>query len=125
MVRFLVGFPLVMHGLAHLGGFLASWTAGRAGFADRAWLLPGDATPDSSLGKGFSPLWLVAMLGLLGAGLGVILRRPWWPALAMAGAAVSLMTILLWWRAVPLGAKLGAALDVLILIGLALFDLSL
>jgi len=46
---------------------------------------------------------------------GAILQQAWWPNLALVGAVISLATILLWWKAVPMGAKLGAAFDVVII----------
>ncbi len=115
MIRFLIGFPLIMHGLAHLGGFLASWLADRAGFEDRPWLLSQQVRLQTTVGRVLSPFWLMAVIGLVSAGLGAILRQAWWPNLALVGAVISLATILLWWKAVPMGAKLGAAFDVVII----------
>ncbi len=115
MIRFLIGFPLIMHGLAHLGGFLASWLADRAGFEDRPWLLSQQVRLQTTVGRVLSPFWLMAVIGLVSAGLGAILRQAWWPTLALVGAVISLATILLWWKAVPMGAKLGAAFDVVII----------
>jgi hypothetical protein len=116
MMRFLIGFPLIMHGLAHLGGFLASWVADRAGFSDRPWILSQQVQLQTPVGRALSPVWLVALVGLAGSGVGAILRQGWWLGLATAAGGISLAAIVLWWRAVPLGAKLGAALDVMILI---------
>lgn len=115
MIRFLIGFPLIMHGLAHLGGFLASWLADRAGFEDRPWLLSQQVRLQTTVGRVLSSFWLMAAIGLASAGLGAILQQAWWPDLAVVGAVISLTTILLWWKAVPMGAKLGAAFDVVII----------
>ena len=70
MIRFLIGFPLIMHGLAHLGGFLASWLADRAGFEDRPWLLSQQVRLQTTVGRVLSPFWLMAVIGLASAGLG-------------------------------------------------------
>ena len=118
MLRFLSGIPLIVHGLAHLGGFLASWMSGRAGFSDRPWIFSKGVRLGTTVARVISPVWLMAVTGLVGAGLGVILGKAWWAYLAAPSALVSLMVIGLWWKAVPLGAKVGAAFDVLILVAL-------
>jgi hypothetical protein len=120
MLRFVVAIPFIVHGLAHLGGLFASWTAGRAGFTDRPWLLSQGVTVGSPVGRAVSPLWLVAGIGLVAAGVGVISRQGWWPTVAVPAAAVSLAVILLWWRAVPVGAKLALVLNLVILLALLL-----
>jgi hypothetical protein len=119
LLRIAIAFPLFMHGIAHLGGFLASWVENRAGFEDEPWLYSKSVTLQSPVGRGISTLWLVAMLALVGTALGVIFQQKWWPILAIIGAMISLDNIVTWWRAVPLGAKLGAAFDLLIILAVA------
>jgi hypothetical protein len=97
-MRYVIAFLLIMPGLAHLSGFLASWTRRGMGFSDRPWLL--------------------ALLGLTGAGLGPAFAQAWWPALALAGAAFSLAASLPWWNTVVPGAKAGALFDLVILAAL-------
>jgi hypothetical protein len=63
-------------------------------------------------------LWLVALVGLVGAGLGLLFGQAWWPSLAVAAAVVSLVAILPWVRLVPPGAWAGALLDLLIIVAL-------
>ena len=121
MLRFLIAVPLIMHGLAHLGGFLASWTPNRAGFADRSWILSNGVTLDTTLARALSFVWLLALFGLVTAGLGIIWYLAWWPTMAVAAAGVSLFLIVLWCPTVPLGARVGAAFDLLILIALMLW----
>ncbi|MBN1179535.1 MAG: hypothetical protein JXD18_10000 [Anaerolineae bacterium] len=118
MFRFVIGFPLLMHGLAHMGGFLAAWVENLAGFDDQPWLYSKTVTLQSTVGRALSTMWLLSFLVFMGAGLGAVLRQEWWPLAAIIGAVISLDTIVMWWRAVPLGAKLGAAFDVLLLIAL-------
>ena len=116
MIRFLVAFPWIMHGLAHLSGFLASWTGSSVGFPDRPWLFSSNITLQTPVGKLFGLLWLVAGIGIVGSGVGFLTGRPWWPALAMAAAGVSLLVILPWWRSIPPGAWAGAVFDILVLV---------
>jgi hypothetical protein len=120
MIRFLVAFPWIMHGLAHLSGFLASWTGGSFGFPERPWLFSSNVTLQSPVGKLFGLLWLVAGAGIVGSGIGFLTGKAWWPMLAMVSAGVSLVVILPWWRAVPPGAWAGAVFDLLVLVVLQL-----
>ncbi|MGD8554294.1 MAG: hypothetical protein PVJ07_02850 [Anaerolineales bacterium] len=120
MTRFLIAFPWMMHGLAHLSGFIASWTGSSVGFPERPWLLSSGITLQSPVGKVFGLLWLVAGVGIVASGVGFLTGKAWWPTLAMATAGVSLFVILPWLRSVPPGAWAGAAFDLLVLIVLLL-----
>lgn len=66
------------------------------------------------IGRAFGLLWLASALLLVGAGAVVLAGSPWWPQLALAGACVSLVAILAWWRSVPPGAHVGVVFDLLI-----------
>jgi hypothetical protein len=59
--------------------------------------------------------WLVAGLGLVGAGLGLLFGQAWWSVLTAAAAVVSLVAILPWLRVVPPGAWGGVFLDLLVI----------
>lgn len=118
MLRLIFALPLIAHGLAHLSGVFAPWTAGGAGFTDRPWVLPGSVSLHSGAGRAFSPAWLVASICLVGAGVSLLLSQPWWSALALAGALVSLVIIVSWWNTVPPGARIGAVFDLLVLAAL-------
>ena len=116
MIQLLFAAPLLIHGLAHIGGFLASWTSNQAGFSDRPWILSSRGTLDSAVGRVFGILWLVAMVAFVIAGLGLLFSQPWWPSVAVPAAVLSLVVILPWWNTVPPGAKVGAAFDLLVLL---------
>lgn len=118
MIRILFAIPLIVHGLAHISGFIASWTATNAGYTDRPWLFSENVTLDSPVGKAFGLLWLVAAIGLAGSGLGLLLRQEWWPPVAVLAAAISLVVIVPWGRTVPPGARVGAAFDMLVILAL-------
>jgi hypothetical protein len=120
MLRFIVAAPFLLHGVAHLSGFLASWTASEAGFSDKPWILSPGITLGSGLGRVFGLLWLVAAIGLVGTALGIALRQSWWPTLAITASVVSLVVIVPWWNTVPPGAKFGAFFDVLTIAALLL-----
>ncbi len=116
MFTYLVAIPLIFHGLANLAGFFAPWTAGLLGFANVAWSFSGGVIFKSSAGQLFSLVWLASSGLLVAAGLGILLHKPWWPELILAGCVFSLAAILPWWQAVPPGARFGAIFDVLALI---------
>jgi hypothetical protein len=115
MWNYLFAFLLVMHGLAHVAGPLGFWTAGAQAFAEKPWLFSKGVTPQGAVGWVFGLLWIVAALGLVGAGLGLLFGRDWWPTLALVAAAVSLVAIVPWARVVPPGAWAGACFDLAIL----------
>ena len=94
MLRFFVALPLLVHGLAHICGFLASWTKKDQGFKDEPWLLSRDVTLHSQLGRAFGLLWLMSMVAFIGAGFGIILKQFWWPQAVLFGSVLSLIVIL-------------------------------
>jgi hypothetical protein len=120
MTRFLIAFPWMMHGLAHLSGFIASWTRSSAGFPEHPWVFSSGVTMQSPVGKIFGLFWLVASAGIVASGVGFLTGKAWWSTLAMASAGVSLLVILPWLRAVPPGAWAGAVFDLLVLVVLQL-----
>jgi hypothetical protein len=116
MWRFIFILPLFAHGLAHLSGFLASWTSFDAGYASKPWLFSNGVYLQSLAGRIFGLLWLVAMVGLVGSALGFVFRQEWWSPLAIASSAISLFVILPWWNTVPPGARVGAFFDLVVLV---------
>lgn len=120
MARWLLAAPLILHGIAHISGFISSWTSNLAGFVERPWILSSTVTLRDPLGRAFGLLWLVALISLVGAGVGLISGQDWWPSLTVIGAILSLVVILPWWNTVPPGAKVGAAFNLLVIILLLL-----
>lgn len=117
LLYFLVA-ALALHGLAHVSGFVASWTRPSSAFSDRPWILPGMVGLKSGLGRVFGLAWLIAAMMLVTAAAGLLGGRSWWPALAIAGSLVSLAVIVPWLRTVPPGAKVGAIFDLMTLVTL-------
>ncbi len=115
MWRLFLAVPLLAHGLAHLSGFFASWTSSDNGYNTQPWLFSSTVHLQSTLGRAFGLLWLVAMFGLAGSALGILFRQAWWPYAAVASSAISLCVIVPWWNTVPLGAKFGAVFDLLVI----------
>jgi Zn-dependent protease with chaperone function len=114
MLKYLLAFVLIMHGLAHVTGALGFWSSGSQAFGDKAWIFSQGITATSPVGRAFGLLWLVALIGFAGTGLGLLFGQDWWPSLAMAAAVTSLVAIVPWVRVVPPGAWGGAFLDLLV-----------
>lgn len=119
MLKFIIAIPLIMHGLANLAGVFAPWTKEMNGFKNAPWLFSQSITYQSNIGRAFSLIWLASAVCLIIAGTGLIMGRPWWPPVAIAGCICSLFAILPWWRAVVPGAYFGAIFDLVVVILLA------
>ena len=120
LTKLLFALPLIVHGLAHISGFIASWTANPAGYKEAPWIFSSDITMQSPAGRVFGLLWLIAAIGFVGTGLGLIFGHGWWPALAMVASIISLVVIVPWWNTVPPGAKFGAVFDVVVILAMLL-----
>jgi multisubunit Na+/H+ antiporter MnhF subunit len=88
------------------------------GFNQNSWIFGASGTLSSLAGRFFGVLWLAATVSLIAAGVGLLTNQTWWTSAAIIGAIVSLVAILPWWNTVTSGVKVGALLDVAILIGL-------
>ena len=118
MLKYLVAFVVAMHGIAHLAGPIGFFSSGEQAFADRPWIFSQGVTARTPLGKAWGLLWLVAMIGLVGTGLGILFGQAWWSTLGVVAAIISLVAIVPWVRVVPPGAWAGALFDLVILVAL-------
>jgi hypothetical protein len=105
--RYLVAGFLVVHGIGHSGGY---W------FFLKSWLSP--ALADNPLKWIFVVVWIIALVGFLAAGVGMLQMQSWWRTAAVASAIVSLLVSVLFIQSPALNA---AAADVVILFALLLF----
>lgn len=116
MWKYMVALVFFGHGMAHVSGVLASWTSTDVGFAPKPWIFSSHVELQSPVGKIFGLLWLVALIGFVLTAVGIVMGRPALLSFFHIAAMLSLLTIVVWWNAVPAGAKLGAAFDVLLLV---------
>ena len=72
LFRILVVIFLAMHGIGHVIWFLAAWTPLRSGFGQERWVLPGDVTIRSPLGKLWGIVALVVMLLFVAAAVALL-----------------------------------------------------
>lgn len=118
MLRYLFIIPIIIHGFAHLSGFLAAFTDAEVGYTQHSWVFSKHVFLDRWPGRAFGLVWLLSMIGLVSSGAGILLGQSWWPELLVGSSALSLVAILPWIRTVPPGAIAGAVFDVLVLIAL-------
>ena len=99
--RILVIVFLLMHGVAHIIWFLASWTSIRTGVGDGSWILPGDVTIRSPIGKLWGLGALVVMALFVAGAVGLLLGEPWWANATNLGTFLSFGVVVPWWRQAP------------------------
>ena len=118
MLPYILPALLAGHGLAHISGFVASFSSRDMDYRlDRPWIFSGKVYLNRGLGRIFGLLWLIAAFILILTAAVLLIHTIWWTALALAGAVVSLAAIVPFWHTVPPGAKIGAAFDLVILVG--------
>ena len=116
MWKYVIALLFFGHGMAHVSGFLVSWTQADVGFAQKPWIFSSHVELQSPVGKISGLLWLIALIGFLLTAAGMVMGRPALLSFFHIAAMLSLLVIAVWWNAVPFGAKLGAAFDVLLLV---------
>lgn len=100
MSRILVGIFMTLHGLVHLWYFTLSrgLVAFRPemGWSGRSWLLSkrlGDKTTRTLA----SALYILATIGFVVGGIGIITQQEWWYAAIIGSAVFSTVVIVLLW----------------------------
>lgn len=112
MWRYIIAIVLLAHGIGHIMPFMAAWTPqiSKAGFSDASWIFPGDVGVGSPIGQAFGLLGLVALIGFVAGALGLVTHQAWWPVVTIAAAVISIVTIVPWVSAWPVGSMAGALL---------------
>jgi uncharacterized membrane protein YphA (DoxX/SURF4 family) len=118
MYRFVFGIVLVSHGLAHIFDLIALLTTGGVGNADKPGVASSRLVLSTTRSRAIAFLWLAAAWTLTGAGVGIFLQKGWWTSIAVIGAMLSIAANISWWNRTRRSAKLGAILDVIIIVGL-------
>ena len=100
MLRFIIGVFIVLHGLVHLLYFGQSWRLFE--------LQPGMVWPEGSwafskfLGDKATRLLasiccVLAAIGFMAGGIGILLMQPWWRPVVVGSAAISAIIFILFW----------------------------
>jgi hypothetical protein len=117
-LKYLIAFLLIMHGLAHVTGLMGAFSSGEQAFEDRPWIFSQGVTARGLVGKAWALCWLLAAIGLVTAGVGLLFGWSWWLELASVAAMLSLVAIVPWLRVVPPGAWAGGLLDLCLIVAL-------
>jgi len=99
--RLLVVILLAMHGLSHVIWFLAAWTSVPTGVGTGPWLLPGDVTISSPIGKVLGLLALIVVVVFLAAAALLLAGLSSWRSLANTGVFLSYGAVVPWLRQSP------------------------
>ena len=117
-VRWLVAIVVLAHGIGHVLFVPMLFGAMRLQASGDSWLL----TP--MLGDGLTRLIaslaaLTALAAFVAAAGGVVLQAAWWRPVALLGAAVSIMVVVLLWNGLQSSSAMTAvAFDVVVLVAL-------
>lgn len=100
MVKFLLGFFLILHGIVHVlyaadsQGFFELKPG--MGWPDGSWLLP-KVIGNVATGVVATAMMVLIALGFVISGVTLLLAVPFWRTLAVGGAALSLIAYLVLW----------------------------
>lgn len=100
MARTILGVFLVLHGLVHLWYFVLARRLVEfqesMGWTGRSWLFTG-LIGDGATRSLAAALYVVATIGFVAAGGGLLAGQSWWHPLALASAAFSAVVMVLFW----------------------------
>ncbi|MFT3928561.1 MAG: hypothetical protein QM778_38890 [Myxococcales bacterium] len=113
---FLIPVLLLLHGVAHLVGFVGAfrWVPQ---IVQQSSVLSGRVSIGEGTSKIFGVLWLLCAVAFVVAAGGAAVRSGWWQALTFYTAPLSLLLSLTFWPE----ARLGVPINLLI-IGMMLFS---
>lgn len=107
---------LIIHGLAHMVGFVGPWGLSPATTSPPSTLFIGHVTLGETAMRTLGVFWLGGVFAFLIAAFGVLHHSPWWPAFTFGAAIGSLLLCAI---ALPV-TKLGLAANVAIIVGVLL-----
>jgi len=125
LLRLLVVALLAMHGIAHLIWFLAAWTPIRTGVGDGPWILPGNVTIRSPIGRALGLLALAVAFVFVFAAMGLLLRQLWWAGWVEIGVFMSFGAVVPWVRQSPGSFAITAIIANIVFMFLLALELSL
>jgi hypothetical protein len=124
LFRVLLALLLVMHGIGHIIWFLAAWTPIRAGVREGPWVLPGNVTIRSPIGRILGLLALAVVAIFVFAAAGLFLQQPWWAGWAEMGVFLSFGAVVPWLRQSPGSTAITAIIADIVLMFVLALDLS-
>ncbi len=125
LFRILLVVFIAMHGAVHVIWFLAAWTPVSAGVKDGPWILPGNITIHSPLGRALGLLALAVVFVFIFAAIGLLLKQVWWAGWAEVGVFMSFGAVVPWLRQSPGSTAVTAIIANIVLMFLLALELSL
>lgn len=113
-MRIGLGVLMILHGIAHVVGFAGSWGLAKS-VPFKTTVLGGRLDVGSVGIRALGLLWLGCAIAFAATGLAAVLRAHWWHSAALLVAFVSLLLCVIELPA----AKIGAVLDIVIIVLLA------
>jgi len=111
-MRIALSLLLLLHGIAHLPGFLVSWRLMKAESVPYGTTIVGGALDVGDSGiRLVGVLWLLVAAACVVAGVAGLRGTPGWPTLALTAVTFSFLLCIIGWPA----ARMGLALDVALL----------
>ena len=102
---------LVLHGIAHLVGFIAPWRLLEMSELPYKTTVLGGAIDLGDAGiRVVGLFWLIATIGFAAAAMGLLTHEPWWRGLALACTGLSLVLTLSEWPRTKFGVGLNLAI---------------
>lgn len=100
MLKFSLGLFIILHGLVHLWYVALSQRLvefqPEMGWSSRSWLFT-DLLGDAATRSLASVLFIMATLGFVAAGVGILLSTSWWRLLLLGAALLSTAILLVLW----------------------------
>jgi hypothetical protein len=110
-MRIALSILLLLHGIAHLPGFLVSWRLMKAETVPYGTTIVGGALDVGDGGIRFvGVLWLLVAAACVVAGVAGLRGTTGWPTLALSAVTFSFLLCIIGWPAARLGLALDAAL---------------
>ena len=110
-MRIALSILLLLHGVAHLPGFLVSWRLMKADTVPYGTTIVGGALDVGDGGiRLVGVLWLLVAAACVVAGVAGLRGTTGWPTLALSAVTFSFLLCIIGWPAARLGLALDAAL---------------
>jgi hypothetical protein len=117
-MRIALGILFMLHGIAHLVGFVVPWRIGTIeGATYTTRILSGRVDLGDAGIRAFGVLWLALAVGFAAAALGTWAAKSWWVPAAAVLSCVSLAASVLGWPDARIGVPVNLAILIILLLG--------
>ena len=110
-MRIALAVLMLLHGFAHLPGFMASWRLAK--FEEMPYhttVFAGTVDIGDAGTRGVGALWLLLSLAFVASAAGAFTHTPWWTGAALVTALVSAALCIVAWPEARLGLPVNLAI---------------